>query len=104
MVYGINMTLAIINLLPIYPLDGYNIIKVMFGLFKINERKIKIVQNLIEVMVIILLMTIGIVQFLFLNNLSIILMAFYIFIQSSSLRKNWDSAMYQKCYKNITNF
>ena len=101
-VYMINMALAIINLIPIYPLDGYNIFETILGIIDIkNKDKIK---KIIEIMVIIILVYIGIYQFVVLKNLSIILMVFYIFIQSSSLRKYSDSAMYQKCYKNITKF
>lgn len=104
MVYTINLALAIINLIPIYPLDGYNIYEIFLNMLKINKNMILKVEKSTEVMVIILLVTIGIYQFIFFKNLSIILMVFYIFIQSSSLRKKRASGIYQKYYKNITNF
>lgn len=87
MVCGINVALAIINLLPIYPLDGYNIMKVMLNLFKISDKNAKTIEKIAEIMVIILLVIIGIGQLVFLRNISVILMVFYIFIQSSSPRK-----------------
>ncbi len=37
MVYEINMTFFLINLLPIYPLDGYNIVKKLLTFIKKNK-------------------------------------------------------------------
>lgn len=104
MVYTINLALAIINLIPIYPLDGYNILAVVLNMFKLNSKNVLKIQNIIKIMVIIMLIIIGIYQFVFLRNLSVILMVFYIIIQSSSPRNNCNSGLYQEYYKNITNF
>lgn len=104
MVYTINLALAVINLIPIYPLDGYNILEIILEMLFESQKNIKNIQKILEIMVIILLVILGIYQFVFLRNLSIILIVFYIIIQSSSLRNNRDSRIYQKCYKNITNF
>lgn len=100
-VYTINLVLAIINLMPIYPLDGYNILKLLLEIIKCKNIKI---QMVIENTVMIGLIILGVCQACFLHNPSIILMFFYIFIQSSSLRKHWDLGIYQKYYKNITKF
>ena len=35
-VYTINIALAVINLIPIYPLDGYNLLYVLATLFKVK--------------------------------------------------------------------
>ena len=102
MVYTINLALAIINLLPIYPLDGYNIFGIMLHLLKIKN--VSKLQYITQNIVFCLLGIIGGYQLIILKNLSIILMVFYIFIQSQTLRKNSSSVMYQNCYKNITNF
>ena len=104
MVYTINLALAIINLIPIYPLDGYNILEIILEMVFQNKKSIKNIQKTLKNMVIILLVILGIYQFVFLRNVSIILMIFYIIIQSSSPRNNSGSRMYQKYYKNITNF
>ncbi len=104
LVYTINLALAIINLIPISPLDGYNIFEIILKVLLKSQKAIKKTQNLTEIMVIILLITLGICQFVIFGNISIILMVFYIFIQGSSLRNNSDSRIYQKCYRNITFF
>ena len=101
-VYTVNLALAVINFIPLYPLDGYNILEILLKLQKVKN--IKTIKNILEIMVIISLVIIAICQFVKFNNLSLILMVFYIFIQGFNLRNNWDSAMYQKYYKNITNF
>ena len=102
MVYTINLALAIINLIPIYPLDGYNIFEILLTLARVKN--IERIKKIVEIMVIIMLGNIGICQFIFLKNPSVILMFFYIFLQASSPRKKRDSRMYQKYYKNITKF
>lgn len=104
MVYTINLALALINLIPVYPFDGYHIFELILVLTNISDKSIKKIQKYTEIMVIIMLVIIGILMFVFYANLSVILMVFYIFIQASNLRKNCNSGMYQKCYKNITNF
>ncbi|MBR6613405.1 MAG: site-2 protease family protein [Clostridia bacterium] len=57
MVFEINIALAIINLVPIYPLDGYNILKTILTLFtsEIKTKKtIKKIQNISEILLLIL--------------------------------------------------
>lgn len=104
MVYTINLALAIINLVPIYPLDGYNILEIVLNIFNIEQKSIIRMQKIAEIMVIIALVILGMYQFVFLRNLSIILMLFYIIIQASNPRNNSGLELYQKCYKNVTNF
>ena len=104
MVYTINLALAVINLIPIYPLDGYNIFEIILKLLIKNKKSKEQTQIIVQIMVIILLAILGIYQFVNLGNLSIILMVFYIIIQSANLRNNRDWRIYQKCYKNITIF
>ena len=104
MVYTINLALAIINLIPIYPLDGYNIFEIILKVLIKDKKHIEKIQKWVEIMVINLLIIAGIYQLAILGNLSLILILFYIIIQSSSLRNNRGLGIYQKCYKNITNF
>lgn len=99
---NINLLIMVINLIPIYPLDGYNVLETILRLIKVKS--IEKIKNIIEVMVIIILANVGIYQVIFLKNPSIILMVFYIFIQRSNPRNNCNSRMYQKYYKNITKF
>lgn len=104
MVNTINLVLAIINLMPVYPLDGYNIFDILLNWIVKNKKLVLKIKKITEIMVIISVVIIGMYQFIIFKNLSIILMSFYIFIQSSNLRNNSSLGMYQKCYKNITNF
>ena len=99
---AINIALAIINLIPIYPLDGYNILKIILKIMRVKSM-LKI-QQIIEYMTYILLGITGGYQLIFLSNPSIILMSFYIYIQCLNIKKNDNSTLYQNCYKNITNF
>ncbi len=79
----INLTLAIINLFPIYPLDGYNILKNVFG----NNIKRDIYLKFIEKFILSILMIISIYQLVFLKNISMLIFCIYIlFIKRS---KNW---------------
>lgn len=104
MVYSINLALAIINMFPIYPLDGHHIFGILLNYLNISQKSIIKVQKMVQIMVIVLLGIIGIYQFVILRNLSIILMVFYIILQCSNLRNNSDWRLYQEYYKNVTNF
>lgn len=102
LVYTINLVLAIINLVPIYPLDGFNIFAIVLGFMKVKN--MEKVQEIVQFLVVIILGILGAYQLIFLNNPSIILMVIYIIIQGSITRKKDNSSLYQKYYKNVTNF
>lgn len=77
MVYEINVALALINLLPIYPLDGYNILKLIFDLQlnqQVSKYLIKGIQKITEILLIILSVFVCIKY----NNFSLILLVVYI--------------------------
>ena len=63
LVYTINLALAIINLIPIYPLDGYNILEILLKFLNFKEKSIVFIQKNTEIMVIIILVILGINQF-----------------------------------------
>jgi len=102
MVYTINLVLAIMNLVPIFPLDGHSIFRIVLRMIKLkNSQKI---EWIIENLVIIILIILGVYQLMILMNPSIILIIIYIFLQGPIARKKDHSRLYQKYYKNITNF
>lgn len=75
MIYEINICLGMINLLPIYPLDGYNILKNVLG----NNYK-NIYLDIIGNITLIVLFLISIYQILFLKSISILIFSVYIFL------------------------
>lgn len=100
MVCIINTALMLINIMPIYPLDGYNILDSLF--YKLDlKTKNKLLKN-IELITFAILSTLGIMQLVFYKNVSLILMDIYIYLQSKSYEKKHNSDLYQKYYKNIT--
>lgn len=72
---NINIILAIVNLLPIYPLDGYNILLTIFKMFKWNITKIQILSEF----VLLLLLIGGILFFMVTKNFSLLVLPAMIF-------------------------
>lgn len=82
-IFEINLSLAIINLFPIYPLDGYNVLENVFG----NNIKKNIYLKFIERLVLIILIFISVYQLVFLKNISIFIFSIYILFLKRS-KKN----------------
>lgn len=80
MICEINIAFAIINLLPIFPLDGYNILDNLLELFSMRLKKREVILEILSNILIFILFFVGIVQLLFLFNPSIIMFSFYIFL------------------------
>lgn len=70
----INISLAVINLFPIYPLDGYNILKNLLGSYNNSRKCLKIIENSICI----LLVLISIYQIIFLKSITIVVFTMYI--------------------------
>lgn len=80
-IYEINMFLAILNFLPIFPLDGYNIIKsIGISLFIQKKRAVIRVVNCISVVFISILSVICITIFLMYRNISSIIFLIYLLL------------------------
>ena len=80
MICEINIAFAIINLLPIFPLDGYNILDNLLELFSMRLKKREVILEILSNILIFILFFVGIVQLLFLFNPSIIMFSFYFFL------------------------
>lgn len=80
MICEINIAFAIINLLPIFPLDGYNILDNLLELFSTRLKKREVILEILSNILIFILFFVGIVQLLFLFNPSIIMFSFYVFL------------------------
>lgn len=80
-IYEINMFLAILNFLPIFPLDGYNITKsIGISLFIQKKRTVIRVVNCISVVFISILSVICITIFLMYRNISSIIFLIYLLL------------------------
>ena len=80
MICEINIAFAIINLLPIFPLDGYNILDNLLELFSMRLKKREVILEILSNILIFILFFVCIVQLLFLFNPSIIMFSLYVFL------------------------
>ncbi len=71
-VFEINMFLFLINLIPVYPLDGFNILKVLIS----NKHLIKKVSNFS----IIVISAISILNVIFVKNFSLVVFCIYLYV------------------------
>ena len=77
-VHEINTFLAVLNLLPIYPLDGYNIVKsILYVLFINNKKIIGKITSIISIICLSVLSIICILIFYTFNNISSIIFLIY---------------------------
>ena len=83
-----NLSLAIINIIPIYPLDGYNILKNTLEKWN-NVRCLDVIENI----TIFVLISISVYQIIYLKSITILLFIIYILMLKNE-RKNC-----QKCLK-----
>lgn len=79
MIREINIFLAILNLLPIFPLDGYNILLNVLNIMFKKDCAIKILDVLGNILVIILSL-LAIYQIKTYNNFSMIIFSIYLFV------------------------
>lgn len=104
-----NLSLAIINIIPTYPLDGYNILKNTLGKWN-NDSWLYLIENI----TIIVLISIAVYQLIYVKSITILLFTIYILILKSERKNCQKSLKYrQKIHvkkmlqlndKNITNF
>lgn len=86
-VYDINIFLCILNLIPVYPLDGYNIFKNIL-LLKLDERNTDKIINIISYIVFLVLFICGILIFILFYNPSFVLFLTYLVILKLSYKNN----------------
>lgn len=86
MIFNVNIFLAILNFLPIYPLDGYNILENVINLFYYSKKS-NIIMEIIGNIMFAILLILGIIQFITFNNPSIIIFLLYLYIIDESSKK-----------------
>lgn len=81
-IFEINIFLGILNLLPIYPLDGFNILKnLLITLFINNKNIINSIMKIISITFVLVISIICIIIFFNYNNVfSIIFLVYILFI------------------------
>ena len=94
-VFDINLFLCVVNLIPIYPLDGYNILKNIL-LFKYDEEKIEKIINIINYIFFIVLFILGALSIIVLYNPSLILFLIYILLIKNNHIKCKNRLKYYK--------
>lgn len=100
MIFEINICLALINLLPIYPLDGYNILKNIINILYLKEKiKNKNIVNYISNLFFLLFLSVFIILFIKTKNVSNIIFFLYILCYklSENLLKNNNKKIQKIC-------
>lgn len=95
MIFDINVFLGILNLIPIYPLDGYNILKNIL-LIKIKKDRVERIINLFNFLFLIALLIIGIICLVLLDNPSLIIFLIYLLIIENTNIKYKINTKYYK--------
>ena len=88
MIFQINLFLAAINFLPLYPLDGYNIIKIILKSKKNNKNKTYIL-NIVTNTIYTFLFVMSFFQIILIKNPSILIFLIYVILISKN-NKNVD--------------
>lgn len=73
----INFALALVNLLPIYPLDGYGILKMVLEFFMPKQLVVK-VQCVTKFFLLAVLFSLGIFLIVYIKNPAVLIFAIYI--------------------------
>lgn len=96
MIFQINLFLALINLLPIYPLDGYNILKSILN-NKYNIKNTLLFLSIVSKIMFILLTVLAIIQIILFKNPSILIFLIYVYIIDQANKKYKGILKYNIC-------
>lgn len=95
LIMGMNLLLAMINLVPIYPLDGYQILLRILKLFGFNQTLNTYIIHILNYVFFFILFCFCIHQIVYFDNIAILL--FPIYISLLKLNENNSKKMYNKC-------
>ena len=79
MIFEINMTLGLINLIPIFPLDGYNILSNILRNTRFDICK-KNILKITSILLLNLFVLVSLIQLFFYKNISILIFSIYIIL------------------------
>lgn len=80
MIFQVNLFLGLLNLLPIYPLDGYHILQHLLRLFRVPSSHQDIVIAYINYLFFGMLLSFAIIQILVYHTISIFIFVAYLFV------------------------
>ncbi len=80
LIFEINIFFALLNLIPLYPLDGYNILQNILMIIKSKEKN-KSILKILEKVILLIFFTISILQIIYFKNPSMIIFVIYIYLQ-----------------------
>jgi stage IV sporulation protein FB len=83
-VFEINIFLFCLNLITIYPLDGYNILKNILLLFNLKEERVYNILNNISNILLVLLLVFSVIIFIILKNPSFLIFNIYLYVLKSN--------------------
>lgn len=89
MIFEINLSLAIINLIPIFPLDGYNILYNV-----LRNKNSNVLIEVISGIFIFTLLVFSIIQIIYTNNITILIFLIYILLIYLVNKKGKNSHKY----------
>lgn len=95
-VFEINVFLGILNLVPIFPLDGYNILENVLKLGIDRDNLIYNIMNAINYIVIFILLVIGICMIFLSYNPSLFIFLLYLIIIKSANSRRRNKTRYYK--------
>lgn len=88
MVYEINIFLGLLNLIPIYPLDGYNILNNILSFYYVDnyicEKKINIINKVMIFIFVIFCILFAVIQ----KNISSIIFILYLYLLNKTKATN----------------
>lgn len=90
LIFSTNIFLGTLNLLPIYPLDGYNILKIILLRLKNKEEIIDVISSFFYFF----LFSVGLYQTIIFFNPSILIFLFYLFLIKTKYNKNKKREIY----------
>lgn len=94
-VFEINIFLFCLNLITIYPLDGYNILKNILLLFNLKEEKADSILNNISNIILVLLLVFSLIIFIILKNPSLIIFNIYLYMLKTN-KYNFEKFNFSK--------
>lgn len=97
-IFGINLFLAILNCMPISPLDGHNITKEILEII-INQKKVETILKILSNILLILIIVLAIYQIIYYKMASLLIFSIYLYLLKNT---NKDEINYDRILQELT--